>query len=181
MVDVSTVENELREVTSVKPRKKEGRQVFLARLAEAVDGLGDEWDDLSQDAQDWVNKALTAMKGADDVLEFSNSPGEDEPKPKPKPKSKGKAKGKDKDKDKDKAAAPAEKDADAGGGTKRTGVKIAIKKLLWENPKMSADEIADALEKGGHNSSMATVRGIRAEFHHTLRVLNDLGVTEADL
>ena len=62
---LKSVETELLEITSAKPRKsKEDEQDYLARLCKAGndDITDDDWEKLSQAAQGWLNEAARALK-----------------------------------------------------------------------------------------------------------------------
>jgi hypothetical protein len=52
------------------------------------------------------------------------------------------------------------------------GVKYDIKKLICSDPKISVD---DLVKKLGGKMSKVTVSNVRADFRHSLRVLNQLG------
>lgn len=58
---------------------------------------------------------------------------------------------------------------------KEDGVKYRIKKLMVNEPNISADEITASLKKDGDKPSKFTVAAIRSEFRHSLQVLRDLG------
>src|SRR3990167_9482121 len=59
-----SLERSLMFATGVKMTKNEDRQEFLARLAKAGQKLGEaQWDSLSEQACDWINKANKADVG----------------------------------------------------------------------------------------------------------------------
>jgi hypothetical protein len=89
------------------------------------------------------------------------------------PKKKKKAKPADDDDDEEDEK-PAKKKA-AKIEAKPTGVKVAIKTAIIENPEITVDALIKKLGKGGAPVSKVTVSNVRAEFRHTLRVLKDLG------
>ena len=61
----SDIERELQKATQVKAKKGEGRQEFLAKIAQAADKLEDtDFDGLSEGAQEWVNEANEEFKKA---------------------------------------------------------------------------------------------------------------------
>lgn len=63
-------------------------------------------------------------------------------------------------------------------GPRGSGIKIKIKKFLLKDPKMPAEQIMERLSKGGGSPSETTVRAIRAEFRHTLKLLVEEGIIE---
>lgn len=79
----------LQKVTGCKPKANEERQAYLTRLVTAVSEMQeDDWATLPDDAQDWVNDAITAIKAkkpvSDPVEEAEEAPAA-EPAKKPKP------------------------------------------------------------------------------------------------
>lgn len=59
---MSKIEAKVSEVTEIKPKRNEDRQDFLRRLVEAASALDDDtWEELDEDAQNWVNTAADAM------------------------------------------------------------------------------------------------------------------------
>lgn len=78
---MSKIEKELVDVTEVKAKRGEDRQDFLGRVMKAVAELNDkEWDDLSQDAQDWFNDAADAKNAkAKTIPDFPDAEADEEP------------------------------------------------------------------------------------------------------
>lgn len=70
-----SVEKELLDVTGFKPRVTYAdRQDYLAALARAVDGLGeDDFDELSTAAANWFNEACTALNNKDEIPDFDGT------------------------------------------------------------------------------------------------------------
>jgi hypothetical protein len=69
-----TIERELLDATGLKPSKKESQQDYFKRLHDAVQELkDDDWDALSQPAQNWVNAAANAVKKDADIADFPDS------------------------------------------------------------------------------------------------------------
>ena len=197
----SAIELELQKATKTNPRKKEPRQKYLARLIEAVQELKDnEWEELSNEAQVWVNEGAEAIKKNADDPEIEDFPdledaeeeadeapagdeeetekAEEEADEEAPPKKKKKAVVKD---DKPaKAAKPekAEKEKpEKRSGPKPTGIKVQIKKMVLKKPAISVDEIMERLSKDGTvKPSKLTISAIRSEFRHSLFVLRDAGV-----
>lgn len=80
------VERELQKATGVKPKKGEDRQKYLVRLSDGCqeeDDDGDEvmskddWENLSEEAKDWVNAAVKSMDKKKTISDFEE-PEEDE-------------------------------------------------------------------------------------------------------
>lgn len=67
--EVNTVEQELLAITKFVPEKKyRKRQTYLTALMRAVDALNDEaFDQLSDEAVSWVDKAVQAFKSGQDL------------------------------------------------------------------------------------------------------------------
>ena len=56
--------------TACKAKKGEDRQAYLTRLVTAVSGMTeDDWAKLPDDAQDWTNIAITAIKDKNEIPE----------------------------------------------------------------------------------------------------------------
>lgn len=73
-----SLETELVTVTKVKAKKGEERQAFLGRLAvAATDKISEEeWEKLSDAAQEWANDAVKAQNRNADIPEFPTEEGE---------------------------------------------------------------------------------------------------------
>jgi hypothetical protein len=78
----------------------------------------------------------------------------------------------DEDEDEDK---PAKKKKADKVEAKPTGVKVAIKTAIINDPEITVDALIKKLGKGGAPVSKVTVSNVRAEFRHTLKVLKELG------
>lgn len=71
------IETELLEATGLKKKVGENFQKFAGRLITAVHELAeDDWNDLSDDAQDWINVGAKAVNRDKDVAKF---PADEEP------------------------------------------------------------------------------------------------------
>lgn len=70
-----SIEKELLEVTGFKPRKEyDDRQDYLAALARAVDALKpDDFDNLTNEATEWFNKAAEALNDKDALPDFEDA------------------------------------------------------------------------------------------------------------
>jgi hypothetical protein len=77
---VTAVEQELQKATGVKKKVAEKFQKYAARLIEAVQELKDpEWEDLSAEAQTWVNAGAKVVKaGKGDIEPFPDDAEEEE-------------------------------------------------------------------------------------------------------
>jgi len=61
---------ELVKVTGVTAKAKEGRQAYLVRLVAAVSDLSeDDWGTLTDESQDFINEAITAIKAEEPVVD----------------------------------------------------------------------------------------------------------------
>lgn len=70
-----SIEQELVEATGVTPRKRENRPNFLARLVSKAQELSDDdWMKLSDEAQDYVNDAQTAINTKAELPEPDPAP-----------------------------------------------------------------------------------------------------------
>jgi len=90
---MSVIRKELEKAIKIKQNKGEDYQEYLERLADESDDLSDKkFDGLSKEAQDWLNKAVSALEKNKAVADFpdSESDEEEEEKPAKKGKSKGK-------------------------------------------------------------------------------------------
>lgn len=177
------IELELRDATGVKPKPKEGRQVYLKRMHGKIQELEDKgWDKLSNEAQLWANACSTAVDKGTDIPDFPED--EDEAKPsKTEKTAPKKAAGKttngkapvEKVEPKKKAAAE-KSEPKSSAPLDGTGIKVQIKKALLKDPRMSVEKLMEKLTKGSDVPSRLTVAGIRAEFRHTLKFLKQEGI-----
>jgi hypothetical protein len=73
------IEQQLLETTKERASKRsESRQDYLKRLAKAVDQLEDDgWDQLSEDTQQWYNKAAEAIKAKEAIEDFEPADDDD--------------------------------------------------------------------------------------------------------
>lgn len=70
-MSTSAVEKEILKVVKVKAKAKEARQEFLERVTAAVADLSDDdWNSLSDVAQNWCNDATAAANAEDEIPEF---------------------------------------------------------------------------------------------------------------
>jgi hypothetical protein len=79
--EMGAVEKELVKATEFKGKKFKKRSEYLSALASAVDKLDDDqFEALSDEASDWANAALEAVKSKEDVEDF-DEPEEEEEEP----------------------------------------------------------------------------------------------------
>lgn len=65
---MSKIEKELASATGVEPKRGEERQDYLARIITGTGKLSDkDWDALSEDAQEWYNKAADVQNANSDA------------------------------------------------------------------------------------------------------------------
>lgn len=202
---MTPIEVVLCKATSVTAKEGEDRQSYLTRIAaEAMEISQDEWEALPNKAQIWVNSAGEAYETGESLPDFPDLEEDDGTKPStiipgaPTKKSEKKIdkkirareslraydRARKKKKRTEKQKEKAKKDRLKLNKMKslpESGIKVRIKKLILLNPTASPDDIADALRKAGVTPSMQTVKGIRSEFRHSLKVLIQEGLINLDL
>lgn len=175
------VEQELLESTGIKPKTGEKRQAFLKRLNAAVNNAYDAdpkhvaWENLSQDAQQWVNNGNEA-KG--DIPDFAGAEEQPDTEAANTEGTKMAAKSKKTAEKKTTAAKPAatdakpEKKASATNGAKKPGKFETIIRTALKHPKKTGEELADMLP----DFSRSSVVTVRSDLKRTTRVLADVGL-----
>lgn len=86
------VEREILKASGFKKKVKDfdDRAEYLAALTRAVDKMeDDDFNDLSQEASDWANAALEAVRDGEEVEDFEEPEAEEEAEPEEKPAKKG--------------------------------------------------------------------------------------------
>lgn len=79
----NSVSTELMKVSGVKVKEGQSRQSFLKKLAAAVNALDeDDWNSLSEEAQEWNNSAVKSIAGKKDIEDFPDAAQEEKPKKK---------------------------------------------------------------------------------------------------
>lgn len=195
----SKIEQELLSIVSLKAKKNEDRQKYLARLMLAVDKASDEdWNSLSTDAQAWNNDAATAYKEQKDIADFSDiveeAPKEvideetgevinveDIPEATEEDFARAKLVKPEESKEEEPAA---EEEAPRKSRTKRSGKPSAcrlIKQMVLTNPKITVGDIAEKLKVHRMKVSDVTIYTLRYDIRDTLRAMNDLGMAEFDI
>lgn len=176
---MSEVEKELIKATGVKAIKGK-REPFLNALHDAVQELDDDsWEKLSDGAQKWANRAASAVKKKKAIPDFEVAAvgdDKDEAESPPAKSTKKKAKAADKAPPKKAKAAAKDNKTKAKEVTKPSGVKVRIKELVIADPLISVEGIVEQLGKAGGEVSRVTVSNIRAEFRHSLKVLQEHGL-----
>lgn len=127
------------------------------------DDAAEDDDDAAEDEDDEEEEAPKKKKKA--------KPADDDDDEEPAPKKK---KSKPADDDDDEEDEPKKKKA-AKIEAKPSGVKVAIKKAIIEDPEITVDALIKKLGKGGAPVSKVTVSNVRAEFRHTLKFLKSEG------
>lgn len=187
-----TIEQELLKVTKV--RKQKDRQKFLASIVEEVNDLPeDSWDALSAEVQKWFNSAVKAHKADKDIPDFPDSEAEepteeeaeeaeeattDDEEEAPKPKRAAKAKNGPTPK---KKAAAKETSMKKKAKTPATGASAMLKLLILKKPDISKEDIGERLKSKGMKVSPLTISTQRAEFRHSLKVLQEAGMLKKKL
>jgi hypothetical protein len=86
---MSDIQKELLEMSGITAKKSEDRQAFLERLVDAVQKVADKdeakWDELSTEAQNWMNAATEETKAKEAITDYDEDEDE-EPAPKKKKK-----------------------------------------------------------------------------------------------
>lgn len=197
----TALETELISVLKMKPYNgTSDRQEFLGRMASKLALLDDEtWSTgLSPEAQSFTNEVAQARNAkqaipdfpVEDVAVEEGGEGEEpeaeaeaaEVEAPAAPKGKGGARGAaGKQPPKVVSKPPAKAKAVPAPASTPTidGVKNRIKKIVFENPNFTADQVYDALVAAGEAPSRMTVSGIRAEFRHSLKFLDSIGALVA--
>ena len=190
----SKIETEILKLTGVKVKDMKGsRQKYLRKVFGAINKLADEeWEELSEAAQLWANTASEAKADSGDLPDFpdlENGDGDDK-------KPKATARGGKKDKKGKKASgkktgvtrAGTKKgtgtkkgNGTAAAGGKRSGVKIRIKQFVLKKPKITVEDLVTKLAKEGYPTSESTIRAMRSEFRHSLKVLKDEDALSIDI
>ena len=184
---ITSMEMEVQKATGVKRKAKEGRQVYLKRLLHKADVLSDDkFHDLPEATQCWIVAGAKAMNAGKDIADF---PEEEKPPSASKKGGKVKKKVSSGDSPVPSGAKKARKKTPTAGKApkqppaekKLSGVKVEIKKILLDNPKLSSQDIFAALKKKGLTTTIGTVTGIRSEFRHSLKVLVNAGMIRMDV
>lgn len=192
---MTTIEQELLKATGEKPRgKKEEVVDYLQRVAEAVDSdkvSEKAWDALSDEAQEWFEKASAALSNgnAEDIPRFDNAVKEEqqtETKP-----SSGKeetkvatAKGRKEEK---KAVAPtakgkAEKAPKAKKEPRKTSEEVregsaadVVKLIVCEHPSWSEDQVKAELKNRKVRCRDGRLHSQYRQTHRVIQFLEKFG------
>jgi len=166
---MSEIRKELEELTGINKRAKESEPKFLTRLVRAATDntkvSDDDWDGLSDDAQNWVTDAVEAMNNKEDYPAFPDAEDEEKPKASSKAKTNGKAKPpakraaakkpaakKPAAKATAKKAKASAKDADDGGASKdKFGLREGSKSSLAADMFEAGAKMADVKSETGTN------------------------------
>lgn len=239
----------------MKPaRRKSGEdeQEYFVRIIDATQEMsGDDWEELSKKAQDWINRATDLDNEEEEIPPFpDDDAGEDKKKTTRKSKAKAKADEEEEDENGDEEeedeedpeededeeeedengeeeeeedegeeeeeeeekpapkkttskststkkttakkttatkkttakAADKPKPKSSGSGAKKPTMSLTLKTILVKKPKMSVDDLVEALGKKGFDRvSKVTVSTIRSDTLHTLRVLKSVGMLDIDV
>jgi hypothetical protein len=168
--------------TKLKLKKGEDRQDYLARLALAAskDLSEKAWEGLSEDAQEWVNAAVSADNDKKEIEDFpepeaDTATSSKSTRGKGASKSAGKASAKEDDKSAGKNASKGAAKSSAAAVKKPTGSLATIKAFLIEDPNMSVDDLEAAMRKKDFETSRVVISTARADFRHSLRCLQEAG------
>lgn len=190
MSEFSAIEQELLQVTALKPKKNEDRQKYLTRLMLAVTKLSDpDWEGLTKDAQEWTNGGAEAHKAGSEVEDFEDfvEEAEDEEvdeeqvegveKPQPvKAKTNGNGVAKTKSNGHKEEVKEIKKSPSVA--PRKVSACHMIKKIVVKKPTITVAELSEQLKQDGLKVSDVTIATLRSDLRDTLRVLNELGIAE---
>ncbi len=162
-LQVTESENELRNITGLEPKVKEGPKRFRARLVRAASKLDDDkWDQLSDVVQIWVNQGIESLNSKEDVSLFDGQAEEPEPEPEPE---------KAKPKSKEPAAPVAATEVPRVGGGQR------VKEILIEHKfKIKNKDILAVMNAEGYTYSLSMLNCVCADFRQSVKVLRERGL-----
>lgn len=196
---MANVKREILKVTALQQEEDEDRQDFLTRVIEAVNLLEDEWDDLSEEAQNWANTATKAIKAEKPIPDFPEegkaapAKAEKVAKPKAKPvveddnEEEGEEEGEEEEveeeekpkKKKAKKAAAEDKPAPRKRGDvsdENLSPVMFVREHFLNNPETDIDSIQKLVEKKYNKTlSTATLSSLRNDFRSWMRLLNKHG------
>lgn len=164
---MSEIEKELLAVSKIKKKVPgEDHQKYLTRLMKAVSKIkDDDWEQLSEEAQNWNNAAAEAHKGGHKLENFPDYEGpEIEPD--------------EEIKETEEEEAPPPRNPPK---TRKASACHTIKTLVAKKPSMSVEEISEKLKSTGMKVTNVTISTLRSDTRDTLRVLNELGIGEFKL
>lgn len=163
------IETEILAVVKVKEKKGEDRQSYLDRLMRAVTKLPDDvWEGLSTDAQNWTNGAVESVKAKTDIEDFEVAPVDEETVAEEQPEQE------------EVVEKPVKKRA-ASNGTRKVSACHTIKKFVVKKPGITVAELSEKLKDAGFKVSDVTIATLRSDLRDTLRVLNELKITNVEL
>ena len=179
-----SVEAEILKVTGQKPKKsRESATKYLARLARAGAELADDdFADLSEEAQEWINDAAGAINEGQDLPGFDDEEDE-EPKAKRKATKKTPAKTpKATKKTTKKTSKKTERKPPAKrteklmkDGEAKEGAHMRLRELIIENEETPRDKVIEMFEKEGFTMGPSRARLVHYETRATLRALRKMG------
>lgn len=179
----TTIEEQVMSATGLKPKEGEDRAKWLARLANAADTkLSDEdWAELPDEAQAWVNSAIEAKNekkpvpdpngeaatedDTDDDEDTASEDSDTEVEPAPAPKAKrGRAK----------ASKPeAEPKAKRARAQSESGAGDAFRRLCIKYPDATRQDLEAKFEKAGHKLADTSRVIIFKEFRKAQRFMKE--------
>src|SRR3954471_8858736 len=79
---MTDIQKELLAMSGITAKKSEKRQDFLVRLITKTQEVADKdeakWDELPEDAQNWINAATAEMKKEQEITDFDGADEDDE-------------------------------------------------------------------------------------------------------
>ena len=204
----SAIEKELVEVTNVKRRRKEDYQEYMQRMCDAIDSISkDDWETLSEEAQQFANTLMTAEKDKEDYpplpdiedeksdvpddgddqsagdgeSDSSDKTGDDDVSTATETTSEGRGR-------RSKRSAASEKEAKTERKEKKEkapremSLRRQLKIWVAKKPKITVDELMEKAEKAGFKEfSKISVSTARLSVRDTLKVAKEAGVVLADI
>lgn len=203
----SAIEQELIKITNVNRRRKEDYQDYMQRMCDAIDSIpADDWETMSEEAQEFANTLITAEKAKEDypelpdIEEEKRDPGDGDENA-----GDGESEGSDNKGDDDVSTATETSEGKSRRGRKASSDKEAksekterkekkekapremslrrqLKIWVAKKPKSTVDELIERASKAGFKEfSEVSVASVRTSVRDTLKVAKDAGVVLADL
>jgi hypothetical protein len=157
----------------------EGAKALKAQ--EPIPDFADNAEEEETDEEDEEDEGDEHEEETDMAMEGQETGGTKQRSKKAKPKPKAKAKPTAAPKKAKPKEGNSEKKPRAAVALKPDAVKVRIKKAIIKDPQISLEDLCALLSKGGTKISKITTAGVRSEFRHSLRVLQQEGLIKIDL
>lgn len=183
------MEKELLKATKIVKKPGEPGEKYRARIVRAAHELEDaEWNNLSEETQEWVNAGVAALNAKETVADFPGAKVNkvedkkaDKPAAKKEPvKAPEKKMTKPEKKEPAKAAspekAPDKSQKEYAPNKKNPGKLYELKKFIIKNPKASVLKVSEEMEKKGLGISEFSLTTVYYDIHKTMSIMRDLGI-----